>query len=161
TIARNRCLSLLSARCAVEALDVTADTAYAPASAEDAYAAVERRAEVDDLLDDLRRLPEEQRTALALFELGGHTQDEIAAVLGVPRARVKALVFQAREGLFRARRARAAACLDIVAELATLSGKPPRRGPIAAHLARCESCSDFAAEVSRQRAAFAGLVPVA
>ena len=54
-----------------------------------------------------QRLPDDQRAALVLFELGDQSHEQIAAVLGVRREKVKALVFQAREALMRARDARA------------------------------------------------------
>ena len=46
-----------------------------------------------------RALPEDQRAALVLAELGAVSHDEIAHVLDVPREKVKALVFQARTSL--------------------------------------------------------------
>ncbi|MDP9345777.1 MAG: RNA polymerase sigma factor, partial [Actinomycetota bacterium] len=104
-IARNRCMTILAGRREVIDLDAVR---HAVRPAEDCYSAVQRRADVSDLVDDLRRLPDNQRAALVLFELGGHSQDDIAEILGVQRARIKALVFQAREGLARAREARAA-----------------------------------------------------
>ena len=42
---------------------------------------VGRRADLRELLHDLARLPEDQREALVLFELGGSSQAEIAHVL--------------------------------------------------------------------------------
>ena len=96
---------------------------------------VDRRAELRGLLADLEQLPEEQRAALVLFELGDHSHDEIAEVLGVRRDKVKALVFQARESLAGWRRARETPCVEIREQLATARGArvqarraaPPRR----------------------------------
>src|SRR6478735_3918364 len=154
-IARNRCLTLLAARRVV--IDLDAVRGAVPPT-EDCYAEVQRRADVGELVDDLHRLPDDQRVALVLFELGGHSQSEIAEVLGVVPARVKALVFQAREGLARAREARAAVCRDVLEELAVLRGPAPRRGPLADHLARCAACSAFASEMGRQRRALAVVI---
>ena len=39
------------------------------------------------MVDDMQRLPSDQRAALVLFELGGQSHAEIAAVLGVRRRR--------------------------------------------------------------------------
>src|SRR6478735_1015316 len=154
-IARNRCLTLLAARRVV--IDLDAVRGAVPPT-EDCYAEVQRRADVGELVDDLHRLPDDQRVALVLFELGGHSQNDIAEVLEVVPARVKALVFQAREGLARAREARAAVCRDVLEELAVLRGPAPRRGPLADHLARCAACSAFASEMGRQRRALAVVI---
>ena len=72
-IARNRCLTLLAAR--REAATMPED--FEPAVdglAED----VGRRADLRELLHDLAKLPDDQREALVLFELGGSSQAEIA-----------------------------------------------------------------------------------
>ena len=82
-------------------------------------AQVQRRADLRDLVDELQRLPDDQRAALVLFELGDESHEQIAAVLGVRREKVKALVFQAREALMRARDARETPCVEIREQLAT------------------------------------------
>ena len=67
---------------------------------------VERRHDLRTLLGDVARLPDDQRAALVLSELGDMSHDEIAAVLGCRREKVKALVFQARSSLIASRTAR-------------------------------------------------------
>jgi RNA polymerase sigma factor (sigma-70 family) len=154
TIARNRCLSILRAR----REQVVFDDGHA---AGDGLAAdVDRRAELRGLLADLEQLPEEQRAALVLFELGDHSHDEIAEVLGVRRDKVKALVFQARESLAGWRRARETTCLEVREQLATARGAALKRAALRRHVARCEGCAQFETEVRRQRAAMALLLPV-
>jgi RNA polymerase sigma factor (sigma-70 family) len=158
TIARNRCLSVLRARREERLIDGTeADQR----SFDGLAATVQRRDELRDLVDDLQRLPDDQRAALVLFELGGHDQGEIATVLEVRREKVKALVFQAREGLSRARAARQTPCAEIREQLAALDGRPPRRSTMRAHVDRCPSCAAYHRAVGRQRAALAIVLPVA
>ncbi len=158
TIARNRCLSELRTRCdVVDVEGVEVNRTFLEGVADQ----VERREDLREMLEDVQRLPSDQRAALVLFELGDHSHEEIAAVLGVRKEKVKALVFQAREGLMRGRRARERPCEEIRERLATLHGKVLARGMARAHIDRCPSCAAFESEVRRQRAALALLLPVA
>ena len=84
---------------------------------ENLAAEVQRRQDLRDLLHDVGGLPEEQRSALVLAEVGGVSHDEIAQVLGVQREKVKALVFQARSSLIASRDARETPCEDIRVQL--------------------------------------------
>src|SRR4051812_46959804 len=155
-IARNRCLSVLRARRDHLGLEDELE----PASTAGLAAEVERREDLREMLDDLARLPDDQREALLLSELRAHSHDEIAEVLGVKRDKVKALVFQAREGLGALRTARLMPCADIREQLATAKGGALRRGPLRRHLETCEGCREFRHEVQRQRAALASILPV-
>jgi len=158
TIARNRCLSALRA----QRDEVSTDGLELRPRALDGLAGeIQMRADLRDLVDDLQRLPDDQRAALVLFELGDQSHEQIGEVLGVRREKVKALVFQAREGLLRARRARDQPCTEVRERIATLTGDVPRRSLLRGHIERCENCSAFADEVRRQRAAFAAIMPVA
>ena len=158
TIARNRCLSALRAqRAHVSADGLAAD--FGPF--EGMSTQVQLRADLRELVDELQRLPDDQRAALVLFELGDESHAQIAAVLGVRREKVKALVFQAREALMRARDARATPCVEIREQLATATGRVPRRSVARRHIDRCPGCADFEREVRRQRAAFAAILPLA
>ena len=157
TIARNRCLSALRSR--REELDLDGvDVASGPF--EGLPLQIQIRAELREIVEDLQRLPDDQRAALVLFELGDHSHDEIAAVLGVRREKVKALVFQARSGLLRARRARDASCAEVREQIASLVRGLPKRGLVRAHVDRCEACAEFEREVRRQRSALAAILPV-
>src|SRR3954449_7878661 len=95
-LARNRCLWMLRARRERVAFD---DELEAVPSTAGLAIEVEQREDLRDLLTDLQRLPEDQRSALVLSELGAQSHDDIGEVLGVKKAKVKALVFQARESL--------------------------------------------------------------
>jgi RNA polymerase sigma factor (sigma-70 family) len=157
TIARNRCLTVLRARRPHEATDdEQADATVVSGLAE----AVQQRADLRDLVSDLHRLPDDQRAALVLFEMGDNSHAEIAEVLSVSREKVKALVFQAREGLLRARTARDTPCAEIRRDLSSRTRALPRRGVVRGHLDRCAACAAFDLEVRRQRAALAIALPV-
>jgi RNA polymerase sigma factor (sigma-70 family) len=154
-IARNRCLSMLRARREDDPLADAAEPSVVGLAAE-----VERREDLRQLLRDLHRLPDDQRAALVLAEVADLGHDEIAQVIGVPRPKVKALVFQARESLIASRRARDIPCDEIRAELATLRGGALRRSHLRRHLSDCPACRGYREEVRRQRAALAVLLPV-
>jgi hypothetical protein len=121
---------------------------------------VELGEDLKDLLGDIARLPDDQRAALVLAELGDLSQQEIATILDVRTDKVKALIFQAREALAGWRQARAASCGEICEQLSTLKGSALRRAPIRRHLAVCPACTAFEAEVKRQRVALSLLLPV-
>jgi hypothetical protein len=121
---------------------------------------VQRRQDLRDLLSDLSGLPDEQRAALVLAELGAVSHDEIATVLDVPREKVKALVFQARTSLLASRKARDTPCEEIREQIANLSGGSLRRTTLRRHLRECPGCTAFRQEVAMQRRALAVALPV-
>ena len=155
TIARNRCLSMLSARRpeAVPAED-------AEPAVEGLGAAVEQRADLRALLGDIAQLPEDQRSALVLSELADLSHEEIAGVIDVPKAKVKALVHQARSRLMAEREARELPCEQVRERLSTARGGELRRGPLRRHLAVCEPCRDYRDAVREQRVALGLVLPV-
>ncbi|HWC27831.1 MAG TPA: RNA polymerase sigma factor, partial [Solirubrobacteraceae bacterium] len=159
-IARNRCLSVLRSRKRHDHLALEDASARIPATAGLA-AEVEQREDLLALLYDLQHLPDDQRAALLLAELGTQSHDEIAAILDVPTAKIKALVFQAREALMSRRLARDADCGAIREQLSVARGSARRRRELRDHVAQCGGCREFDAEVLRQRAGIALLLPVA
>ena len=156
-IARNKCISMLRVR--RERLGLDDELELVP-STSGLSAEVEQREDLRALLGDLQRLPDDQRAALVLAELGAHNHDEIAEVLDVRREKVKALVFQAREALIAARTARETPCAEIREQLATARGGTLRRGNLRRHLEDCPGCRAFRMDVQRQRAAMAIVLPV-
>ena len=154
TIARNRCLSVLRAR---RELPLEHREAATAGLAEH----VEQRAELRQLVADVRDLPDEQRAALLLAELGGLAHTEIAAVLGCEVPRVKALVYRARSSLVARREARELPCQEIREQLANLRGGSLRRTELRLHLRECSGCRDFREQVRRQRQMLSTALPVA
>src|SRR5688572_11299972 len=154
TIARNRCLSVLRSRREQPSDDIEL------ASAAGLNEQVQQRADLRELLADMQELPEEQRDALILSELGDLSHAEVAEVIDCEAPKVKSLVFQARSGLLERREARETPCHEIREQLATLRGGSLRRGPLRRHLKACPGCTEFREEVRRQRQAFAAVLPV-
>ena len=68
-------------------------------------------------------------------------------MLDVPRPKVKALVFQARESLLANRTARETDCAEIRRQLATERGAALRRGNLRRHLHDCSGCREYRAHV--------------
>ncbi|MDQ5832553.1 MAG: RNA polymerase sigma factor, partial [Actinomycetota bacterium] len=154
TIARNRCLSMLRGR-----RELPIESAELPTAG--LAEQVEQRAELRQLLADLGQLPDEQRAALLLAELGDLSHTEVARVLGCDVARVKALVFRARSGLIQRREARETPCESIQEQLATLRGGSLRRTELRLHLRGCAACRAYRDQVRRQRQLLAAALPVA
>jgi RNA polymerase sigma factor (sigma-70 family) len=155
TIARNRCLTVLRTR----GRQATGELTEPPT--EHLAAEVERRHDLRDLLRDVAGLPEDQRAALVLSELGDMSHDEIAAVLDCRREKVKALVFQARSSLIASRDARATPCADIREQLANLQGGSLRRTELRRHLSECAGCRTYRERLRAQRRDLAVVLPVA
>ena len=73
----------------------------------------EQRESLRRLIDDVQRLPEQQRSALLMRELAGWPTPSIAGALGVSVPAVKSLLVRARVGLAQASEARDTACAAI------------------------------------------------
>jgi RNA polymerase sigma factor (sigma-70 family) len=153
-IARNRCYSMLRSRREEPAHDLADQVTEGLATQ------VQRRQDLRDLVVDMQRLPEDQRAALVLAEVDALSHEEVAAALGVPREKVKALVFQARESLLASRAARETDCAEIREQLATQRGGALRRGNLRRHLRECPGCRAFRRDVERQRQQLALVLPV-
>ncbi|MFY9265454.1 MAG: RNA polymerase sigma factor [Solirubrobacterales bacterium] len=95
TIARNRTVDHLRVHRPV-ATDLTDVTV---ASGADLALVAENSAEMHWLVGAMHELPDRQRDALVMMELGGMSQKEIAADLGTTPAAVKKLVNRARDSL--------------------------------------------------------------
>ena len=143
TIARNCCLTMLSARRPV------ADGERELASTEGLGEQVQVRADLRAVVADVERLPDEQRAALVLAELADLSHDQIAEVIGVRAGKVKALIHQARTTLIAEREARDTPCAAIREQLSTARGGALRRGPLRRHLRLCDGCRAYREAVER------------
>ena len=157
-VAHNRCIDELRrpATAAPELIELVS----APIS--DPIAEADRRESLRRLIADIRRLPDQQRSALLLRELSGMSYAELSEVLGVSVPAIKSLLVRARVGLAQAAVARDTACSQIREELILAHDRGVRPdGNARRHLRDCHGCSEFRREmrgVSRQIAAFAPTV---
>ncbi|HYF27243.1 MAG TPA: sigma-70 family RNA polymerase sigma factor [Baekduia sp.] len=153
-IARNRCRSMLAER--RHDAPVGDEVPDVAGLADE----VQQRADLQELVADIGRLPEDQRAALVLAELGDLSHGGIAEVLDVPEARVRTLIYQAKAHLLAEREARERSCFDVRAELATASGAALRRSHLRRHLRSCPGCRKFKSGLARQHAALGLVLPV-
>ena len=109
----------------------------------------------------LGQLPDDQRGALVLAELGDFSHPEIARVIGCSPAKVKALVFQARTTLIADRDARRTPCDEIRTLLETARGGVLRRGSLRRHLQQCDPCAAYRMAIEGRRTGLALILPVA
>jgi RNA polymerase sigma factor (sigma-70 family) len=152
TIARNRCVSALRSR-------RERPSGELPDRGVDSLAAeVDAREDVRTTFTDLTRLPDEQRAALVLAELGDLSHGEIARILGCRQDKVKALVFQARTSLTADRTARETPCADIRKQL-TMVGGALRHTTLRRHVRECPGCRAFRLELRAGRRGLGLLVP--
>ena len=126
----------------------------------DPIARAEQRESLRRLIADVRRLPEQQRSALLMRELSGMSYTELADALGTSIPAVKSLLVRARVGLAQAAEARDTACSEIRDELTLAHGRRMRPNAMARrHLRDCVSCREFRTEMRSVSRQLAALVP--
>ncbi len=157
-IARNRCLNLLRKPTAdaQESMDMV-PIVEAASTAEK----VHNREEFRQLIDDVGKLPETQRTALLLREMDAMSYEEIASAMDTSVPSVKSLLVRARIALAEASQARQLTCGEVQLELAEAAeGLRKVSGPVRRHVRECEGCADFRSQVRSNEKALAALAPV-
>lgn len=128
----------------------------------DPLAEVDLRESLRRLVEDIRRLPDQQRSALLMRELAGMSYVELASSLGVTVGAVKSLLVRARMGLVQAAAARDTSCSLIREELVEAHDRGMRpTANVRKHVRDCSACKSFRRElrgVSRQLAATAPVI---
>ena len=142
------------------ALEVAGEAVVLARAAEDPILQVRIANLLGVVLNDIGRLPEDQRAALVMSELEELGHAEVAEVLGCPRDKVRALVYQARSSLSGWREARALPCREVRQELAVARAGALRRGHLRRHLKLCPECATFREDLDRQRRGLALVLPV-
>jgi RNA polymerase sigma factor (sigma-70 family) len=156
-IARNRCLNHLRKPTAdaQESMDMV-PVVEAASTAE----RVHNREEFRQLLDDVGKLPETQRTALLLREMDAMSYEEIAAAMETSVPSVKSLLVRARIALAEASQARLLTCGEVRLELAEAAeGLRKVSGPVRRHVRDCDECADFRSQVRSNDKVLAALFP--
>ncbi len=157
-IARNRCLNHLRKPTAdaQESMDMV-PMVEAASTAEK----VHNREEFRQLLTDVGKLPETQRSALLLREMDAMSYEEIAQAMDTSVPSVKSLLVRARISLAEASQARQLTCGEVRLELAEAAeGLRKVSGPVRRHVRDCDECSDFRSQVRANDKVLAALFPV-
>jgi RNA polymerase sigma factor (sigma-70 family) len=157
-IARNRCLNHLRKPTAdaQESMDMV-PTVEAASTAEK----VHNREEFRQLLTDVGKLPETQRSALLLREMDAMSYEEIAQAMETSVPSVKSLLVRARISLAEASQARQLTCGEVRVDLAEAAeGLRKLSGPVRRHVRDCEECADFRSQLRSNDKVLAALVPV-
>jgi len=156
-IARNRCLNHLRKPTAdaQESMDMV-PAVDAASTAEK----VHNREEFRQLLTDVGKLPETQRTALMLREMDAMSYEEIAQAMDTSVPSVKSLLVRARISLAEASQARQLTCGEVRLELAEAAeGLRKVSSPVRRHVRDCEECADFRSQIRSNDKVLAALFP--
>jgi RNA polymerase sigma factor (sigma-70 family) len=156
-VAHNRCVDELRrpAPPSPELMEIVRPPVHDP------IAEAELRESLRRLVADVRRLPEHQRSALLMRELGGMAYADLAAALDVSVPAVKSLLVRARIGLAHAMEARDTACDEIRGELSAAYDRGVRPSGLAKrHMHDCAGCRSFRLQIRSTSRQLAALVPI-
>ncbi|UGS38177.1 RNA polymerase sigma factor [Capillimicrobium parvum] len=155
-VAHNRCIDQL--RRPVPASADVFDVSRAPLK--DPIDESQRREDLRRLVEDVRRLPEAQRSALLMREMEGLSYQDLAAALDVTVPAVKSLLVRARIGLVEAIEARDTACTDIRNDLLASYDKGVRAtGKARRHLRDCAGCRAYRTQLRSVQRGLGALSP--
>lgn len=154
-IAHNESIELLRAR---RELDPIEPETLAGGPGPEASA--ETRERLRALIADLRELPERQRGALVMRELGGLGFEEIGLAFETSPAVARQTVYEARLGLAEMERGRAMECDEVRRKLSDGDRRVFRRRDVRAHLRDCRDCREFEAGIAGRRADLAAISPL-
>jgi RNA polymerase sigma factor (sigma-70 family) len=118
------------------------------------------RERLQRLLDDIAQLPERQRGALLMRELGGLAFEEIGTALDTSAAVARQTVYEARLSLGQLEAGREMSCEAVMRELSDGDGRVTRRREIQAHLRDCVECREFRDSIAARRHDLAAIAPL-
>src|SRR4051812_20494195 len=122
----------------------------------------QRREDLRRLVQDVGRLPEQQRSALLMREIDGMSYADLAVALEVTVPAVKSLLVRARMGLVEAIEAREADCGEIRDDLLRAYDRGVKAsGRARKHMRSCSACREYRVALRGVRRSFAALSPVA
>jgi hypothetical protein len=117
------------------------------------------RRRLAELLADLRALPDRQREALVMRELGDLSFRDIAQALECTEAAARQTVFEARTSLAHFDAGRDLSCASVQRSLSDRDNRLLRTRRVRAHIRGCHCCRAFDAALRTRRSDFALLLP--
>src|SRR3954471_17716350 len=156
-VARNRCIDQLRRPVPppAELFEVSRKPLHDPVEE------AQRREDLRRLVEDVGRLPDQQRSALLMREIDGMTYAELAAALDVTVPAVKSLLVRDRLGLVEAIEARDADCAEIQpARLRSYDRGVKASDRARRHMRSCHGCREYRGALRGVRRSFAALTPV-
>jgi len=154
-IARNESVELVRKR-----QDVAEGEAEELQSTVEIASTVETRERLRLLIADLRELPERQRAALVMRELGGLAFAQIAAAFDSSEGVARQTIYEARLSLRQMEGGREMSCDAVKRELSDADGRVARRREIRAHLRGCEDCRAFREGIAKRHHDLASIAPL-
>jgi RNA polymerase sigma factor (sigma-70 family) len=118
------------------------------------------KAEFAVVMDGIRELPEQQRTALLMRELGGHSYVEIGDFMELEEDAVRGLIARARVGLRTYREATELPCATARACIETEPDGRRYDKTIRRHLRGCASCRSYRTALSGDAKALRAALPL-
>jgi RNA polymerase sigma factor (sigma-70 family) len=154
-VAHNEAIEIVRRRRETDAVDVEQLGALAGADS-----VLESRERLRQLVADLRALPDRQRGALVMRELGGLSFEEIGSSFETSPRVARQTVYEARSGLEEMELGRGMACEEIRRKLSDGDRRIIRRRDVRAHLRGCRECSDFEASIATRGHDLAAIAPL-
>ncbi len=119
-----------------------------------------QRERLRQLLRDLADLPERQRAALLMRELGGLEFAQIGEVFETSPAVARQAVYEARVNRRGLEEGRELSCEEVMHRLSNADGRVARRRDLRSHLRACPDCRAFQEAIETRRHDFAALAPL-
>jgi RNA polymerase sigma factor (sigma-70 family) len=157
-IARNRSLNHLRRQ---QAIGVDSMDVHFADHGKTTVEHVQGREAIRELLEDVKTLPETQRTALLLREIDALSYEQISEAMETTVPSVKSLLVRARVSLAEAAEARAMTCDQVREELGEVAEGLRRTSPPARrHVRNCDQCGLFRDHLKQTNKALAAIFPV-
>src|SRR5881394_3703835 len=157
-IARNRSLNHLRRQ---QAIGVDSMDVHFAENGKTTAEHVQGREAIRELLEDVKTLPETQRTALLLREIDALSYEQISEAMETTVPSVKSLLVRARVSLAEAAEARLLTCEEVRIELGEVAeGLKRTTAPVRRHLRTCERCATFRSELRKTTKALAAIYPI-